>query len=456
MVLILPRPTHRRPRLLSSAAVAFFALLAKAATAAEPSILPHYDRLVAHFQHVGSLKHAYCMLEHDASTTMPTGGQEVRSASLAVLAELVHNELVDPRVGDWLRQAEAEADLTGWQLVGFPPDEGACSQQSALEERGRRDRSRSRGRTDFVPEISRPYTITTSRREQDVIVTREEFFGHRGRREEHRDGAMLASGRGAPRWRDAHVGHDAHVGAMAPASSTNSHGSLHELHGSLLAMKQAHQAEICLSAAFVRQRTIAEKRCEHAWVRQRPAGDWAGHLPYLEEVFRLGRLEADMRARCRVGGVAHPFDAILGLAGNEPGITVQRLDALFDEMKTWLPELIKQTVGQQSSQQSSSQIGGEDVSGVSTPSSASDGSSDEQHIIRRAADQPTSSRSSEDEGFTDFPSLQIKFPEDLQRELCVEVMRLMGFDFARGRLDTSAHPICTECGNPNDVRVTIR
>ncbi len=46
------------------------------------------------------------------------------------------------------------------------------------------------------------------------------------------------------------------------------------------------------------------------------------------------------------------------------------------------------------------------------------------------------------------------FPIENQRALGVELMRRLGFDFRRGRLDVSHHPFCG--GVPEDVRITTR
>lgn len=46
------------------------------------------------------------------------------------------------------------------------------------------------------------------------------------------------------------------------------------------------------------------------------------------------------------------------------------------------------------------------------------------------------------------------FPIAEQRELGLEAMRILGFDFDGGRLDISAHPFCG--GVPQDVRITTR
>lgn len=47
-----------------------------------------------------------------------------------------------------------------------------------------------------------------------------------------------------------------------------------------------------------------------------------------------------------------------------------------------------------------------------------------------------------------------EFSEEKQKELALMCMKQLGFDFARGRLDTSVHPFCG--GNSFDVRLTTR
>ncbi len=46
------------------------------------------------------------------------------------------------------------------------------------------------------------------------------------------------------------------------------------------------------------------------------------------------------------------------------------------------------------------------------------------------------------------------FPIETQRRLAMRLMERIGFDFAHGRLDISAHPFCG--GTPDDVRITTR
>ena len=49
--------------------------------------------------------------------------------------------------------------------------------------------------------------------------------------------------------------------------------------------------------------------------------------------------------------------------------------------------------------------------------------------------------------------IQDKINEEQQKDI-EYIMRLIGFDFKRGRLDKSAHPFCG--GSTNDVRITTR
>lgn len=168
---------------------------------------------------------------------------------------------------------------------------------------------------------------------------------------------------------------------------------------SLREMRRQWQQAACLPSDLVQAQSLASTRCEHAWRRQRPAQDWAGFAPNLREVVALARQEARLRADAT--GLA-PYDALMDKF--EPGMTTVRLDALFDELKTWLPDLIREAAERQRS---------------------------------RPVQAP-----------------QPPFDVAAQRALGLEVMTLLGFDFEGGRLDVSTHPFCG--GVPEDVRITTR
>jgi carboxypeptidase Taq len=53
-----------------------------------------------------------------------------------------------------------------------------------------------------------------------------------------------------------------------------------------------------------------------------------------------------------------------------------------------------------------------------------------------------------------FPSYEESIPVQSQQKLGLQIMKSLGFDFSKGRLDTSVHPFSG--GVPDDVRITTR
>lgn len=164
-------------------------------------------------------------------------------------------------------------------------------------------------------------------------------------------------------------------------------------------MRRAWQQSNALPEALVQRAALVTSRCEHAWRTQRPANDWAGHLPNLREVVAVAREEA--QALSQQLGVSR-YDALMDRF--EPGMRAATVDAVFGELRRWLPGLIRDVIARQS---------------------------------RETVLQPRG-----------------PFAVDAQRRLCERVMRLLGFDFDAGRLDVSTHPFCG--GVPEDVRMTTR
>ena len=150
---------------------------------------------------------------------------------------------------------------------------------------------------------------------------------------------------------------------------------------------------------LVKALSLASSKCEHAWRTQRPDNDWNGFSKNLEEVLKLVQEEAAIRSEA--SGVS-AYDALLDLY--EPGMTSNSLDELFDDVKSWLPDLIQKVSEQQQGEQTLKPEG--------------------------------------------------PFPIERQKALGQSVMELLGFDFNRGRLDISIHPFCG--GMPEDVRLTTR
>jgi carboxypeptidase Taq len=145
---------------------------------------------------------------------------------------------------------------------------------------------------------------------------------------------------------------------------------------------------------YARVASIAQRQ----WVIAYENSDWPRFQPWVEKVLALKRAEAAaLRPGCNL------YDTMLD--EYEPGMTGQQVAALFDALRGELVELV-------GALQSSS---------------------------RRA----------------DLSLLHRTYPIDRQRQLGETVAAAVGFDFRRGRLDTSPHPFFTGLG-PDDFRITTR
>ncbi len=162
-------------------------------------------------------------------------------------------------------------------------------------------------------------------------------------------------------------------------------------------MYRVWQQANCLPGELVERQSLIGSQCEHAWRTQRTENDWEGFKANLKEVVELSRQEARIRAE-KTG--LSPYDALLNMY--EPGMTCERLDVIFNDIKSWLPELIQQAQQKQ----------------------------------------------------TALAPLTGSFAVEQQKSLSISAMTLLGFDFNHGRLDISTHPFCG--GVPSDVRITTR
>jgi carboxypeptidase Taq len=139
---------------------------------------------------------------------------------------------------------------------------------------------------------------------------------------------------------------------------------------------------------------------EMVWRKARAASDFAAMLPALTKILALQREIA--AAKAAAFGMA-PYDALLD--GYEPGGSTATIDRLFGELAAVLPGMIDAAITRQEK--------------------------------RGAPLQPAG-----------------PFAIAAQRALGLDLMKRLGFDFAHGRLDISAHPFTG--GTPRDVRITTR
>ena len=150
---------------------------------------------------------------------------------------------------------------------------------------------------------------------------------------------------------------------------------------------------------IVRRLGLVTARSEQAWRLARADNDWQVMQPLMQEVVALTREKAAALAAQR--GCSH-YDALLDTF--EPGATTEMVDAVFDDLKTFLPGFLDEVLAQQASEE------------VITPKG--------------------------------------DFSIEKQRSLGMAIMSALGFDFDHGRLDVSHHPFCG--GVPDDVRITTR
>jgi carboxypeptidase Taq len=173
----------------------------------------------------------------------------------------------------------------------------------------------------------------------------------------------------------------------------------HQQLSTLREMKRQWQQANVLPESLVQAKSLAGSKCEHAWRTQRKENDWVGFEKNWAEVVKLSQEEAAIRADATD---LTPYDAMLDIY--EPGTTTQSLDVVFNDVKSWLPDLIDAAIEKQKSEQ----------------------------IIMPNGHYAT----------------------ETQKALGLDVMKLLQFDFNHGRLDESVHPFCG--GVPSDVRITTR
>ncbi|WP_404380965.1 carboxypeptidase M32 [Caenispirillum salinarum] len=165
-----------------------------------------------------------------------------------------------------------------------------------------------------------------------------------------------------------------------------------------IARLHAHASAV--PAHLVEALSRAGSSCEMTWRTARPASDFAAVAPKLKIVLDLTREMAEAKAEAL--GVT-PYDALLDQY--EPGGRADSIDMLFADLESVLPNLLGE-------------------------------------VLEAQGRRP--------------PPVRPKgpFPIATQKAVAARFMKTLGFDFAHGRLDVSAHPFCG--GSSDDLRLTTR
>lgn len=164
-------------------------------------------------------------------------------------------------------------------------------------------------------------------------------------------------------------------------------------------VRKAYDLNKKIPAAEFEQFTIEKAQSEAAWEQAKEADDFSIFLPHLEKMIAWKKKFITYWGEKNGSAYNTLLDQF------EPGMTTAILDDVFGQVRAVVAPLVKQIVDK----------------GV----------------------QPN----------TDM--LFQPFPKDGQREVSLEILRRLGYDFEAGRLDETVHPFMIEL-NRNDIRVTTK
>ena len=151
---------------------------------------------------------------------------------------------------------------------------------------------------------------------------------------------------------------------------------------------------------LVEKIVLAASESTMIWRAARPNNDFASLAPKLDSLFDLKREEATIKSE--IMGIT-PYEAMLDQF--DPGRREVQVDEVFNDLESFLPDFLQQVMAKQA-----------------------------------AAPRPI---------MPDGP-----FAIERQKELGLQIMKIIGFPFERGRLDTAHHPFSG--GADGDVRITTR
>lgn len=165
----------------------------------------------------------------------------------------------------------------------------------------------------------------------------------------------------------------------------------------LRVLRKSYDRATCLPAELVTAAAKAEALSQAAWVQARKQNNFALFAPHLQTMIDFAKQKA------RLWGFEEvPYNGLLDL--HESGMTVDTIDGVFTPLRRELTALTRKIA------------------------------------TRRPAER-------------DF--LDRDYPVDQQDQFGRDLMKALGFEVPRGRLDLSAHPFTTTVGS-DDIRITTR
>jgi carboxypeptidase Taq len=190
-----------------------------------------------------------------------------------------------------------------------------------------------------------------------------------------------------------------HTKTLLAAASAGAAQLTEDEQANLREMQYRHLSESALPTEFVARKANIIAEATVLWAKARAENNFAVFAPSLKTIVEYAREEARYRGAVFGTGL---YESLCHLY--ESGMTLDSIDAVFQDIKLWLPPLL-------------------------------------QRVLANQKDRDA-----------DLIPLQGPFPVEKQVPLCRYMAEMWGFDFERGRLDSSAHPFTGM--TPEDTRIT--
>lgn len=165
----------------------------------------------------------------------------------------------------------------------------------------------------------------------------------------------------------------------------------------LLEMKKRFDSYSSVDSKLMQEYSSLSKECEMIWRSAKLNNSFKEVKPFLEKLIASARKVAKSKADYFN---TSPYQALVD--EYDPGRKIEEIDVVFTELQQFLPGFI------------------EKVSNIQDKK----------------------------------PDITGHFPAEQQQKLAKEIMQDLGFDFNKGRLDSSSHPFCG--GISQDIRLTTR
>ena len=162
--------------------------------------------------------------------------------------------------------------------------------------------------------------------------------------------------------------------------------------------KRAHERLRKIPKELAIEEARVSNESENVWVEAKKTGDFELIKPYIKRIVEIKREIADA-----LGYEGERYNALLD--SYEPDLKAEEVERVFSHLKEETLKLLDRVL--------------------------SSGKASKENLLRG------------------------NFPKDKQEEFCNYLLRSIGYDFGRGRLDETIHPFATLI-TPNDVRITTK